>query len=188
MNTRRIILDTNVLYAGLYSSDGASYQVLRAIERGDIQIVLSPTLLFEYEEILYRNQAELGLSGQHIEAILDNLCALSDHQQIYYLWRAFLPDPKDDHMANDSQRISQGGSMSALSLRLPNSIHRHIKEIAQQEGVSINQFISSAVAEKISAIMTEDYLQTRAARAERSDLKTILDNIPHRKPLPGDEL
>jgi uncharacterized protein (DUF1778 family) len=78
--------------------------------------------------------------------------------------------------------------MSALSLRLPNSIHRHIKEIAQQEGVSINQFISSAVAEKISAIMTEDYLQTRAARAERSDLKTILDNIPHRKPLPGDEL
>jgi putative PIN family toxin of toxin-antitoxin system len=98
MNTRRIILDTNVLYAGLYSSDGASYQVLRAIERGDIQIVLSPTLLFEYEEILYRNQAELGLSGQHIEAILDNLCALSDHQQIYYLWRAFLPDPKDDHI------------------------------------------------------------------------------------------
>lgn len=78
--------------------------------------------------------------------------------------------------------------MSALSLRLPNSIHRHIKEIAQQEGISINQFISSAVAEKISAIMTEDYLQTRASRAERADFTTILDNIPHRKPLPGDEL
>ena len=41
--------------------------------------------------------------------------------------------------------------MSALSLRLPNSIHRHIKEIAIQEGVSINQFISTAVSEKISA-------------------------------------
>lgn len=77
--------------------------------------------------------------------------------------------------------------MSALSLRLPNSIHRHIKEIAQQEGVSINQFISSAVAEKISAIMTEDYLQTRAARANRSDFTAILDSIPHRKPLHGDE-
>lgn len=78
--------------------------------------------------------------------------------------------------------------MSALNLRLPNSIHRHIKEIAQKEGVSINQFILSAVAEKISAIMTEDYLHKRANRANRAELKTILDHFPHRKPLPGDEL
>jgi putative PIN family toxin of toxin-antitoxin system len=98
MKAIRIILDTNVLYAGLYSSDGASHQVLRAIERGRIQIVVSPTLLFEYEDVLYRKQAELGLSDQDIEAILDNLCDLSDHQQIYYLWRTFLPDPKDDHI------------------------------------------------------------------------------------------
>ncbi|MCP4405449.1 MAG: toxin-antitoxin system HicB family antitoxin [bacterium] len=78
--------------------------------------------------------------------------------------------------------------MSALSLRLPQSIHRHIKEIAQQDGVSINQFIVSAVAEKISAIMTEDYLMTRAKRAKKSDLTNILDHVPHRTPLPGDEL
>ena len=78
--------------------------------------------------------------------------------------------------------------MSALSLRLPNSIHRHIKEIADREGVSINQFISSAVSEKISAIMTEDYLIQRAKRADRNKFKKILDNVPARKPLPGDEL
>ncbi len=78
--------------------------------------------------------------------------------------------------------------MSALSLRLPNSIHRHIKEIAAREGVSINQFISSAVSEKISAIMTEDYLIQRAKRADRNKFKKILDNVPARKPLPGDEL
>ena len=78
--------------------------------------------------------------------------------------------------------------MRALSLRLPNSIHKHIREIARQEGVSINQFISSAVAEKISAIMTEDYLTERANRAKRSDFTRILDNVPSRKPLPGDEL
>ncbi len=47
MKTGRIILDTNVLYAGLYSADGASYQVLRAIERGQVRIVVSTTLLFE---------------------------------------------------------------------------------------------------------------------------------------------
>jgi len=78
--------------------------------------------------------------------------------------------------------------MSALSLRLPNSIHRHIKEIAAQEGVSINQFISSAVSEKISAITTENYLVERANRADRAEFKKILDRVPNRVPLPGDEL
>jgi len=78
--------------------------------------------------------------------------------------------------------------MSALSLRLPNSIHRHIKEIAAQDGVSINQFISSAVSEKISAITTENYLAQRASRADRAEFKKILANVPEHPPLPGDEL
>lgn len=78
--------------------------------------------------------------------------------------------------------------MSALSLRLPESIHRHIKEIANKEGVSINQFISSAVSEKISALMTEDYLMARARRAKKNNFRKILAKVPGRKPLPGDEL
>jgi len=78
--------------------------------------------------------------------------------------------------------------MSALSLRLPDSIHRHIKEIAKKEGVSINQFISSAVSEKISALLTEDYLKSRALKANKKDFKSILDRVPAREPLQGDEL
>ncbi|MGO8989722.1 MAG: toxin-antitoxin system HicB family antitoxin [bacterium] len=78
--------------------------------------------------------------------------------------------------------------MSALSLRLPESIHRHIREIAKKEGVSINQFISSAVSEKISALMTEDYLEKRAKRAKKGDFKKILSQVPRRAPLHGDEL
>lgn len=78
--------------------------------------------------------------------------------------------------------------MSALNLRLPDSIHRHIKEIAKREGVSINQFISSAVSEKVSAILTEEYLATRAKKAKKGALKKILDKVPDRAPLPGDEL
>lgn len=78
--------------------------------------------------------------------------------------------------------------MSALSLRLPDSIHRHIKELAQKEGVSINQFIASAVAEKVSAIATEDYLVTRAQRADKTAFEAILAKVPSRQPLPGDEL
>ena len=78
--------------------------------------------------------------------------------------------------------------MGALSLRLPESIHRHIKEIAKREGVSINQLISSAIAEKISAIMTEDYLKMRAERADLNDMKAILTKVADRKPIEGDEL
>lgn len=78
--------------------------------------------------------------------------------------------------------------MGALSLRLPESIHRHIREIAKIEGVSINQLISSAIAEKISAIMTEDYLKSRAERSDINDMEAILNKVADRKPVKGDEL
>ena len=55
--------------------------------------------------------------------------------------------------------------MSTLSLRLPESIYKRVKEFAKKDGISINQFISSAVSEKISAFATEDYLELRAKRA-----------------------
>ena len=77
--------------------------------------------------------------------------------------------------------------MGALNLRLPDSIHRHIKEIAKLEGVSINQFISTAVSEKVSAILTEAYLSGRAGRAKDGALKGILDQVPDRPPLPEDK-
>ena len=92
----RIVLDTNVLYSGLYSSMGASFKVLKAIDDGRLRIALSTALLFEYEDVLKRNQEILNLSNQNIEKILDNLCLLSEHQKIYFLWRPRLPDPKDD--------------------------------------------------------------------------------------------
>ena len=77
--------------------------------------------------------------------------------------------------------------MSALNLRLPNSIHRHIKEIAQKDGVSINSFINSAVSEKISAIATDEYISERANKSKAGAFKRILKKVPSRKPLPEDE-
>jgi hypothetical protein len=81
MGETKAIIDTNVLYAGLYSSRGVSYRVLRAFEHGIVRIALSTTLLFEYEDILKRNQTILNLSDAEIEAILDDLCSRSDHQE-----------------------------------------------------------------------------------------------------------
>ena len=98
MKKQRVILDTNVLFAGLYSSLGASYQILRAIEEDKIKTVISTTLLFECEDVLKRKKLDLGLTSQQIEIILDNLCDLSEHQKIYFLWRPYLRDPMDDHV------------------------------------------------------------------------------------------
>jgi putative PIN family toxin of toxin-antitoxin system len=92
----RIVLDTNVLYAGLYSSDGQSHRLLRAILDGRVRIALSTPLLFEYEDVLKRNQAVLGLSDVEVDIVLDNLCALADLHTVYFLWRPCLPDAKDD--------------------------------------------------------------------------------------------
>lgn len=98
VTTQIIVLDTNVLFAGLYSSTGASFQILRLIDEGKVKPVISTPLLFEYEDVLKRQQDVLNLSDKQIDVILDNLCALGELQKIYFLWRPYLKDPKDDHV------------------------------------------------------------------------------------------
>ena len=78
--------------------------------------------------------------------------------------------------------------MTSLTLNLPSSIHRHVDEMAQKESVTTEQFIASAIAEKISAITTEDYLKERALRARRDEFKAILNRPNDREPWPGDAL
>lgn len=68
--------------------------------------------------------------------------------------------------------------MSTLSLRLPNSLHDRVRKLADADGVSINQFISTAVAEKMSALMTSDYLEAQAARGSRELFDAALNKIP----------
>jgi hypothetical protein len=78
--------------------------------------------------------------------------------------------------------------MSTLSIRLPNSIHLHAKRLARAEGISVNQLVSSALAEKLAAIDAERYLRERAERGQSVDIDAILAKVPHVKPEPGDEL
>ena len=78
--------------------------------------------------------------------------------------------------------------MSTLSLRLPRSLHRGVKELAEREGVSMNQIITTAVAEKLSALMTEDYLEERAVRGSRERFKAVLDKVPDVEPEERDRL
>lgn len=78
--------------------------------------------------------------------------------------------------------------MSTLSLRLPESIHEQLRELAKKEGVSINQLINSAVAEKVSALLTVDYLAERAGRAGRETLRELLDKVPDVEPDERDQI
>jgi len=98
MKKYRAVIDTNVLHAGLYSASGASFQILRLIECGRVIPLLSTTLLFEYEEVLKRNQRMLGLSDREVNDVLDGLCVQGESRKIHFLWRPYLSDPKDDHI------------------------------------------------------------------------------------------
>ena len=78
--------------------------------------------------------------------------------------------------------------MSTLSLRLPNSLHEQIRQLAKREGISINQFIASATAEKLTAILTEEYLSKRAQRASRKRFQAVLKKVPDVEPENYDKL
>jgi hypothetical protein len=77
--------------------------------------------------------------------------------------------------------------MSTLSVRLPNSLHRHLRELAEREGVSMNQLVSCAVGEKLAALMTEDYL-ARAGRGSRKVYEGVLRRVPDVRPDERDKL
>lgn len=72
--------------------------------------------------------------------------------------------------------------MSTISLRLPESLHKKARELAKKENTSINHLVSSALAEKISALMTEEYIEQRAKRASKEKFKKVLSKVPNVEP------
>jgi putative PIN family toxin of toxin-antitoxin system len=92
----RIVLDTNVVVAGLRSRRGASFQLLSAVGKELFEIALSVPLVFEYEDALIRNLDATGLARDDVDTVLDYLRSVAHRQNVFYLWRPHLPDPKDD--------------------------------------------------------------------------------------------
>jgi len=78
--------------------------------------------------------------------------------------------------------------MSTISLRLPDSLHKRVRELAKHKNVSINQFISTALAEKISAVRAAEYVEERARRGSRQKFDKVLDKIPDVEPDAADRL
>jgi hypothetical protein len=72
--------------------------------------------------------------------------------------------------------------MTAISLRLPESLHNLARELAQEEGISMNQLITLALAEKVSALRTESYLAARAARGDRTKFEAAMAKVADVEP------
>ncbi len=78
-------------------------------------------------------------------------------------------------------------NMSTLTIQIPESLARQLRECAAKEGVTLDQLLASAAAEKLSALLTVDHLRQRALRAKREDFAAFLEASPDVPPMPGDE-
>ncbi len=99
MKIWQIVIDTNVLVAALKSRRGASFKILSLIRSGKFKFHLSVPLVYEYEEVLKRPKIALNLTEEEIDKLLDILCLLGVKHRIWYLWRPFLNDVKDEFIA-----------------------------------------------------------------------------------------
>ena len=97
MDPVQVVLDTNILIAGLRSQRGASFRLLSLVGADPrFEINLSVPLVLEYESASKRPGAVPALTDQEIDAVLDYLCSVAHHREIFFLWRPVLRDPKDD--------------------------------------------------------------------------------------------
>ena len=92
----KIVIDTNVFISALRSRKGASFKLLFDTSREKYIQNVSPSLIFEYESVAKRSSSGIILSESEIDIILDMICNLSNKCEIYFLWRPYLKDPKDD--------------------------------------------------------------------------------------------
>ena len=96
MSKIQIVLDTNILISALRSQRGAAYKLLMLIGRANFEINLSVSLMLEYEDVTKRLLGQIPLTESDIDDILDYLCQTANRREVFYLWRPFLKDPKDD--------------------------------------------------------------------------------------------
>jgi putative PIN family toxin of toxin-antitoxin system len=96
MKKPRVVIDTNVVVSALRSRRGASHKLLLLIDSGKFATCLSVPVLLEYEEVCKRLVGQISLTTSDVDDVLDYLCKQAEPVSIYYLWRPWLKDPKDD--------------------------------------------------------------------------------------------
>jgi putative PIN family toxin of toxin-antitoxin system len=95
-NAPHVVIDTNVIFSGLRSKHGASFQVISLLGSGRFEIHLSVPLVLEHEEVLSGHKRELDLTTEDINDFLNYLCEIAYLHDIHFLWRPLLKDPDDE--------------------------------------------------------------------------------------------
>lgn len=96
MEKLNIVIDTNVIVSSLRSRQGASFKLISLIDEDLFEFNISVPLILEYEDVLYRDLDEMFFSKSDINDFLDYLCKVGKKRKVFFLWRPFLKDPKDD--------------------------------------------------------------------------------------------
>ncbi len=137
---KRVVLDTNVLVSALRSRNGASFRFLSLVGTGQFETVVSVPLVIEYEYAAAKTALDIGLDPPTVDALLNYLCKVSLHQDIFFLWRPTLRDPSDEMVLEVAVASSSSGIVTfnkkdfdkaatfGLSLWTP-------KEFLHQEGL-----------------------------------------------------
>ena len=141
MGNYTVVIDTCVFIAALRSRRGASFRVLSLVGTGKFDIAISVPLVFKYESAARRILEEISPDEEDVEAILDYLCLVGKRQEVFYLWRPFLRDPKDDMILELAVAVGgativtfnvrdfQGAERFGVRVMTPQAFLREIGEI-----------------------------------------------------------
>jgi len=141
MNAPLVVLDTNVLVAAVRSQRGASFRLLSLVGSSKFEISLSVPLVLEYEDALLRQVPALALTQRDVRDLVDYLCSIGHPQNIFFLWRPQLRDPKDDlvlelavaagcdSIVTFNQRDFAGASSFGIEILRPSELLSAIGEI-----------------------------------------------------------
>jgi len=181
--------------------------LLRQARHGRIRLAASVSLFIEYESVCTREPHLLaaGLSLQSAGVFLDALAAFVEPVPIHFLWRPQLHDPADELVLEAAVNAAAGGAtgtvfarvfkrnpvMSELStypLRLPRSIRASLDRVSKRDGVSINQFVSIAVAEKLAMMEAQTYFVERQARADVAAFDAVMARTTGEPPREDDRI
>lgn len=141
MDIPNIVLDTNVIISALRSKRGASAKLLPLVGTGRFDIHISVPLTLEYEEVLLRQREALGLTPEDVADVVDGLAALAHHHKIYFLWRPYLRDEKDemvlelavvakcDYIITYNTTDFQGAEQFGIEVKTPKEFLERIGEL-----------------------------------------------------------
>jgi predicted nucleic acid-binding protein len=136
----RAIIDTNVFLGALWSTRGAAFEIFAELRRGRWQMVLSNHLLFEYEEVGKRHAAEMALTLEDIDDVLDALCATAEQHHLQAAWIPCLSDPDDEPLLQ-----------MAVEAHVPVIVTRNIRHLKPAETFGIELLTPAAFLAKLKA-------------------------------------